>query len=519
MIRHLLTAVLALTLTGCFSNKSDSPNPGPTPKPPVTAIKGVFRKNAPTAPLASVQGLKEAAATSTVSVTMSSARKYHNGIKLLDGKLLIFGGATDNNAINALASAEVFDPTTELFSPVGSMSVARRSAAYTRLTDGRVVVVGGVDVPGPSVDVYDPATQTWTGVTVANLYQTTLYTDPGAAFTLPGNKVLFFGGQSYLFGNAYMNAQVIDLTTQNTIQIVNPLAQRASFASLVLADGSILITGGQMEATTSADILKIDPTSLVITQLPGESPVATLTITKIGTMTTPRAKHSMIQYPDGTVEVYGGVSYPTGGTVTRYTSVEVINPTTGATSKVGDLLQPRALMQSNLLQNGISLHGGGPDKDGFVTDAQLTYEHGTNISTVTNQMVLPRVYFVSLLMNNGRVLYAGGTTALDGTVTNTAEIFDSYSLIMLQGSTDQVILDPVTQATIQMTLVAGGPVTWTASTGTIDAAGLWTAPKWVLGSTTNPTKVRITATSTTDSTIKASYDATLVGYVEPDPAP
>lgn len=501
MIRHLLTAVLALSLTGCFSNKSDdpTPNPGPGPKPPVAAIKGVFRKNATATPAAAIQGLKApATAGATVSTTMSAARKYHQGIKLLDGKLLIFGGSTDNNAVNALASAEVFDPATEMFSPVGSMSTARTSPAVTRMPDGRVVVVGGVATPGPQVDVYDPASQTWTGLTVTGLYQTTTFTEPGALFALPGNKVLFYGGQSYLLGNAWMSAQVIDLTAATTTQITDPLHQRASFASLVLNDGTILITGGQTASGTSADIIKIDP--------------ATLTITKIGTMTVPRTKHSMLQYPDGMVEVYGGVQNPTG-TLVRLTSVEVINPTTGAASKVGDLTQPRSTMQSNILQNGISLHGGGPDANGNVTDAQLTYEHGTNIATVTNQMVFPRVYFVSLVMNNGRVLYAGGVET-NGTVLNNAEIFDSYSLVMIQGSTDQVQLDPNTQATIQMTLVSGGPVTWTASVGTVDATGLWTAPKWVIGSKTNPTKVRLTATSTADSTIKASFDATLVAFDE-----
>lgn len=501
-MKRLLTLLLALGLTGCFSNKSDSPAPGPGPKPPVAAIKGVFRKNAPATPAASLVALgSKTPQAATVSTTMSSARKYHQGIKLLDGKLLIFGGSTDNNGVNALATAEVFDPTTELFSPVGSMTVARVLPAFTRMPDGRVVVVGGATLDSPVVDIYDPGTQTWTGLLIPGLYQQNAFPSNSALFTLPGNKVLFYGGRKAALGNAYMDAQVIDLDTASRTALTDPLHLRTRFASLVLNDGTILVTGGQTAAGTSADIIKIDP--------------VTLTTVKIGTMTTSRADHSMLQYPDGMVEVYGGVDNLNGpGSLIRLTSVEVINPGTGVATKVGDFTSPRSSMQSNILQNGISLHGGGPDKDGLVSDVQLTYEHGTNISTVTNQMVFPRVYFVSLVMNNGRVLYAGGTIAADGTVTNTAEIFDSYSLVMIQGSTDQVSLDPNTQATIQMTLVAGGPVNWTASVGTVDSTGLWTAPKWVIGGKNNPTKVRITATSTTDSTAKASFDATLVPFDE-----
>lgn len=504
MLRYLLALSLVVITTACGGGGSTAPTPGGgDPKPPVTAIKGVFRKNAPGTPAASVvaPGLKAAATatTATTSTTMSSARKYHRGIKLLDGKLLIFGGSTDNNGVNALASAEVFDPATELFAPVGSMTVARVLPAMTRMPDGRVVVVGGVATPDAKVDIYDPATQTWTGLPTTTLDQYNAFPCPSALFALPGNRVLFYGGKTGYLGNAYMPAQVIDLSTGATTQITDTLHQRTRFATVELNDGTFLVTGGETAGGTSSDIIKIDP--------------ATLTITKIGQMTAPRIDHSMLVYPDGLVEVYGGIQIVPTGDPIRLTSVETINLTTATTQKVGDFQAPRSLMESNLLQNGISLHGGGPDKNGFVVDTQLTYEHGTNLSTVTNQMVYPRVYFVSLVMNNGRVLYAGGSKT-DGTVLNNAEIFDSYSLVMIQGTTDQVQLDPTVQATIQMTLVAGGPVTWTASVGTVDASGLWTAPKWVVGSKNNPTKVRLTATSTADSTSKASFDATLVPFDE-----
>ena len=63
------------------------------------------------------------------------------------------------------ASAELYEPATNRWTPTGSMSVDRHSFTATLVRDGRVLVVGGFSLGGVqgSAGLYDPATGRWTG--------------------------------------------------------------------------------------------------------------------------------------------------------------------------------------------------------------------------------------------------------------------------------------------------------------------------------------------------------------------
>ena len=65
---------------------------------------------------------------------------------LSDGQVLVTGGWADGGL--ELKSAEVFDPRTETWRPVGSMNVARRNHRMALLPDGSVLVIGGSSLLG-----------------------------------------------------------------------------------------------------------------------------------------------------------------------------------------------------------------------------------------------------------------------------------------------------------------------------------------------------------------------------------
>jgi WD40 repeat protein len=110
--------------------------------------------------------------TGTFSPTgsMATVRGDHTATLLPDGRVLIAGGADapdDGLAANILASAELYDPKTGTFSPAGSMATARQLQTATLLLDGRVLIAGGADGsthgPGmvtalalPSAELYQP---------------------------------------------------------------------------------------------------------------------------------------------------------------------------------------------------------------------------------------------------------------------------------------------------------------------------------------------------------------------------
>ena len=94
----------------------------------------------------------------------------HSATRLTDGRVLLVGGVNQDQAPGergVLASAEIFDPSTGTSSRTGSLSTPRFDQAAVRLPDGRVAVIGGSSEPPiadafvPSIEIYDPTTGTF----------------------------------------------------------------------------------------------------------------------------------------------------------------------------------------------------------------------------------------------------------------------------------------------------------------------------------------------------------------------
>jgi uncharacterized repeat protein (TIGR01451 family) len=141
--------------------------------------------------------------TGTFSVTGSliTARYSANAVLLPNGKVLIAGGlGTSDTPID---SAELYDPVTGTFSGTGGFTTAARSATTaTLLANGKVLFTGGNDggrnTPTSSTlasaEIYDPATGLFSAAgTMTTIRQS------AAATLLPSGKVLIVGG---LFLNA-----------------------------------------------------------------------------------------------------------------------------------------------------------------------------------------------------------------------------------------------------------------------------------------------------------------------------
>ena len=74
--------------------------------------------------------------------------------------MLVTGG---QSAGLALASAELYDPSTGMWTATGSMNTARSLDTATLLQKGKVLVAGGLgsSSAASSAELYDPATGTW----------------------------------------------------------------------------------------------------------------------------------------------------------------------------------------------------------------------------------------------------------------------------------------------------------------------------------------------------------------------
>src|SRR5688500_13424859 len=96
-------------------------------------------------------------ATSTPAMSMQQKRSIHTAVLLQNGKVLVQGGASD--LFFYLSSGELYDWSTNTWSPGPSLITARFLHATTTLNDGRVLVVGGREnTPRilASTEIYDP---------------------------------------------------------------------------------------------------------------------------------------------------------------------------------------------------------------------------------------------------------------------------------------------------------------------------------------------------------------------------
>jgi hypothetical protein len=88
---------------------------------------------------------------------MVAPRGCHTATLLPDGKVLVAGGTGgDGSALAALASADLYDPASGTWSATASMVAARRGHTATLLPDGKVLVAGGGGIGPTSAELYDP---------------------------------------------------------------------------------------------------------------------------------------------------------------------------------------------------------------------------------------------------------------------------------------------------------------------------------------------------------------------------
>ncbi len=192
--------------------------------------------------------------TFTATGDMNSRRFLHTATLLTDGRVLIAGGymieATGGPPLpwKTLSSAEIYDPGTGKFTPAGNMNYPRAEHTATLLPNGKVLIAGGGIYNGGTLanpalataELYDPATATFTttgDLTVARAVST--------ATLLPNGKVLIAGGLQG--GGATVNilqsAELYDPSTGSFTATGNMTLPWADTATLLL-NGKVLITRG-----------------------------------------------------------------------------------------------------------------------------------------------------------------------------------------------------------------------------------------------------------------------------------
>jgi len=129
------------------------------------------------------------------ATTGSNLTYYGYNLALLpDGKLLTAGGL-DTTSYATQKISSVHDPNSTLWTAVGNLNVARYGGSMLLLHNGEVIMVGGIDSGAgngneiASTEIYNPTSQTWRQV--ANLNVARHYAE---AIVLSDGRVLIAGG-------------------------------------------------------------------------------------------------------------------------------------------------------------------------------------------------------------------------------------------------------------------------------------------------------------------------------------
>lgn len=170
---------------------------------------------------------------------MHMPRESHTATALADGRILIVGGHSGRRQnMEVYASAEVFDPETNRFEAAATLATARHKHDAIRLTDGRVLVIGGADrtdrLHYATTEVYDPSTGAFEpGPLMAHRR----YKIAGTSILLPDGDVLVTSGAQV--------AEVLAIAEWSFREIPGrfPAAYRFAAATL-LPKGDVIIAGG-----------------------------------------------------------------------------------------------------------------------------------------------------------------------------------------------------------------------------------------------------------------------------------
>lgn len=310
--------------------------------------------------------------TSTFALTANqpSARSSTASVRLADGRVLICGGIDSGGIV--LTATEIYNPVTNSFTPGANMNTARALHQAVLLNDGRVFVCGGstaisgtdpvsqllsvISNATSSTEIYDPVANTWTTKAAMSGGARTGHT----ATTLTDGRVLIAGGvQSGFLGiPSFLTSCTRYSASTNTYTATAALpgGGRALPNGLRLADGRVILTGG-----LSADIINQTITAVTTVSIYNNT---SNTWQSGPNMTTGRYVHTATLLPNNEVLVTGGVTGTASATTTAVTvaSCEAYT-TTNTWAARPAMLQNRAAHGAALTKDGkrVLIVGGADD--------------------------------------------------------------------------------------------------------------------------------------------------------------
>jgi hypothetical protein len=358
---------------------------------------------------------------------MKTPRWVHTATLLADGKVLIAGGGGVPNGF--LESVELYDPQTGAFTLAAPMHTPRYGHTATLLPDGKVLITGGfagggvTSLPLSSAELYDPAHE---------IFLETGYMVTGRAFhtatLLRNGKVLIAGGVTTdALGHApwpQFSLELYDPSTGGFTPTGTTTDCSSPETATLLANGKVFLAANHYLFALQIDMAELyDPSAGACSPI-AKPPANAKLPTAIALM-------------DGNVLITA--DNLDGGPTAGFGFGELYNPISGTFITTKNMTMAREEKSATLLPDGTVLITGGCLCDGPVGIGPFGsaefYDPGKAVFSSTAEMHTARHAHTATLLNDGRVLIAGGSGPIvhpgssDSVLLSSAEIYTPAALI------------------------------------------------------------------------------------------
>jgi N-acetylneuraminic acid mutarotase len=402
----------------------------------------------------------------TLTGSMSAGREFQTATLLENGEVLVTGGfnSCDDDFCTDLRGAQLFDPVTGTWLPTAPMNVPREQQTATLLTNGDVLVAGGLNQGGgsgfastyASAEIYNPIFSRWTAVAPMNQprYGQT-------ATLLQGGWVLVTGGGS-------ATSEVYEPGLDVWVPTGSLSTPRTDQTATLLSDGDVLVAGGtgpDQEPLSTAEVfragagplvdLSVKSLSFPTQEVDTTGNALAFTVTNYGTapldvsgvqtsgedpsdfLATSACSRPIVVGASCSGEIRFSPLYPGLRTATVAVAddapldpqgVRVSGDSAGPYVWVpgASMLNPRRSFSATTLTNGAILVAGGENIFENTVSTTELYEPTTGSFTATGSLSTSRQFQAAVRLPDGSVLVAGGLTAdqYSESVLSSAEIYD-----------------------------------------------------------------------------------------------
>ena len=285
---------------------------------------------------------------------------------IVDGKIFVIGGSLrlkmDEYGDQSLSTVEMYDPKTDTWEGKANMPTVRSNVSVS-VVDGRIYAIGGsklkkYQVPRgfgieseelPTVEMYDPATDTWT-------QKTDMPTPRKTKTCVVDGKIYAVGGWSTATEQSKLETvEVYDPATDTWAKAQSMNHARCS-AAISVVNGEIYAIGGigwPPNRDPSGQYLSSRYLSNVEVFNPKTNQWQERT-----EMSVPKAAHST-SVIDGKIYVMGG--YLKEGRKSKILSaIEIYDPATDRWTQESDMLIGKSGHATEVVDGQIYIFGGGP---------------------------------------------------------------------------------------------------------------------------------------------------------------